>query len=99
MSHYPITADGKYTYQKNMGFVSEHRGAQGNAIMIISGFNETSTVGATNFILDVNSLKVIEDVLKKTADSTTYFDLVLEIEGIEHSDFTIKLLHVRSAHG
>ena len=83
-------------YQKDYGVILKQRGPNDNNILFLMGFDEVGIIEASKTSTDPNFVSKIKERYKiEQPDSSWFFELVIETEGIHQTGFESKIKFFR----
>jgi len=83
-------------YQKDYGVILKQKGPNNNVILFLMGFDEVGIIEAAKASTDLNFVSKIREQYNFTQpDSSWFFELIIETEGIHQTGFESKIKFFR----
>lgn len=83
-------------YQKDYGVIFKEKGPNNNVILFLMGFDEVGVIEASKASADPNFVsKLKERYMFEQSDSSWFFELIIEVEGIHQTGFESKIKFLR----
>ncbi len=83
-------------YQKDYGVIFKEKGPNNNVILFLMGFDEVGIIEASKASTDPNFVSKLKEKYNfESADSSWFFELIMEVEGIHQTGFESNIKFLR----
>lgn len=96
INQYTPSGDPSLTHT-DYGFIAKYPGPNNNTIFMFSGIWDTGTFNSLQLLTDESkSAKIKEEIIAKLGEIPPYFEMLIEVSGIDRIGFDTKILWIKS---